>query len=331
MADVIDNYVTISINITPEGVATITCSNCTGSVVTGGTYLVNFTLTNNSANSDTLFAQLWSINGMTGGQKELDLYRQTVPGNTNVPLSIILQGVNTDVHKSIRVGHVIGAGYENFLGYEHGMIPDTYLQVAENQVSFTDMPRSAQAYLRKTTTLGQTFNLKSKLVINNLQYNTTNDLQGGFFGLTAFTRQDASKTYQTMRWMSTSDIGDGISIYAYEDTTPTGIRQYAIYLRDNMRQLITEEVEYDGWIFYQGTAPAFPYTFYLDIYRSNGGADFDAYIYSDEAMTNLLKHLFIRQCNTASFSYFLPVYSMGPGTGAEANVAAAVISNNVFS
>jgi hypothetical protein len=108
MADVIDNYVNITISITAEGGATITCSNCTQTVVTGATVTVNYTLTNSTPTSDTLFAQLWNIPGLTGGNMDQELYRAVVPGNGSVALSVQFVGVTAPISKSIRVGHVVG-------------------------------------------------------------------------------------------------------------------------------------------------------------------------------------------------------------------------------
>jgi hypothetical protein len=107
MADVIDNYVSINITITAEGAATITCSNCTQTVVTGSNVTVNYTLTNSTSTSDTLFAQLWSIPGLTGGNMDQELYRAIVPANGSVALSVQFIGVTAPISKSIRVGHVV--------------------------------------------------------------------------------------------------------------------------------------------------------------------------------------------------------------------------------
>ena len=108
MADVIDNYVNIAISITAEGAATITCTNCTQTVLTGSTVTVNYTLTNSTATSDTLFAQLWNTTGLTGGSMDQELYRGTVAGNASVSLSVQFVGVVASISKSIRVGHVVG-------------------------------------------------------------------------------------------------------------------------------------------------------------------------------------------------------------------------------
>jgi hypothetical protein len=187
MADQIDNSINVTINISPEGVASISCTNCTGTVITGGDYTVNYRLTNNSATEDLLFAELWSGPGpdFTGDTKELDLYRNYVPGNGYVDLSVIFQDVASDIHKSIRVGHSTGElGLEDFSpagGYTiinpSGYTIFAYDPANHNRLLVTGLPRGVagvpDAYVRKQMTLPLEFTLYYKLTITQLDINTS--------------------------------------------------------------------------------------------------------------------------------------------------------------
>lgn len=107
MVDVIDNYVSINITITAEGVATITCTNCTQTVVQNTTATVNYSVTCGST-GDTLFGQLWDAPGQTGGNMITpELFRETFAANQTKAKSLQIIMGTASFNGSIRVGHVV--------------------------------------------------------------------------------------------------------------------------------------------------------------------------------------------------------------------------------
>lgn len=112
MVDQLDAFVNITISITAEGHATIACNpstDCTQTVVQNTNATVHFDVTNNTANSDTIFGALYDTPGMTGGNMVgPELFRETFTANQTKSKTVMILMGTTPFAGSIRVGHVVG-------------------------------------------------------------------------------------------------------------------------------------------------------------------------------------------------------------------------------